>query len=146
MRDLEIAKQRMHEKSFSLVVAKDGKIVFETKLPGISGFLGVIEEFGRKDLRGSSVADKVVGRAAAMLCVYCGIKAVYAAILSKGGKEVLEENGVTLEFENLVSNILNQRKTDACPFEKAVATTSDAEKAYEKLRLCMEKNPAKHGS
>jgi len=137
MRELEIAKQRMREKGFSLVIAKDGKVIFETKLQGVSGFLGAIEKFGREDLRGSSVADKVVGRAAALLCVYCGVKAVYASVLSEGGKEMLEKNSVALEFENLVPNILNQLKTDACPFEKVVTTVADAEKAYEKLKLCM---------
>jgi len=137
MNDLEAAKRRLREKGFSLVITKNGSVVFETKLQGISGFLEAIEKFGRKSLHGCFVADKVVGRAAALLCVYCGVRAVYAVVLSKGGREVLEENRVTLEFGNLVPNVLNQRKTDVCPFEKVVADISNAEEAYEKLKTCM---------
>jgi len=137
MQDLEIAKRRLREKGFSLVIAKDEEVVFETKQSGVGGFLSVIEKFGRKKLHGSSVADKVIGRAAALLCVYCGVKALYAVVLSNGGKEVLEGNGVFFGFESLAPNILNQQKTDVCPFEKVVIVVSDVEEAYEKLKSYM---------
>ena len=137
MSDLEIAKRRLLEKGFSLVLVKEGKIVFETKQPGVSGFLEAIGKFGKEVLEGSSVADKIVGRAAAMLCVYCGVKAVYAVVLSKGGKKVLEDQGVSLEFESLVPSILNRQQTGMCPFEKIVATTSNVKEAYEKLKSCI---------
>ena len=138
MSDLQIAKRHLQKEDFSLVVAKDEKIIFETKLQGIGGFLLAIERFGREKLAGSSVADKVVGRAAALLCVYCGVKAVYATVLSEGGKEVLKENGIAFEFDNLVLRILNHQKTDTCPFEKVVSNISNAEEAYEELKSCME--------
>jgi hypothetical protein len=137
MRDLEIAKSQLRRKNCSLVIAKDGKVIFETKESGVSGFLSAIDKLGRSGLYGSSVADRVVGRAAAMLCVYCSVKAVYAIVASNGGREVLKEHGVPLEFENLVPNILNRQQTDTCPFEKVVATISDAKEAYERLRSCI---------
>jgi hypothetical protein len=139
MLDIEIAKQQLLEKGLSLVIAKDGKIIFETRQSGVSGFLSAIEERGRESLHGASVADKIVGRAAALLCVYCGVKAVYAVVLSDGGKRVLKENSVSLEFENLVPSILNRQKTGTCPFEKLVLTISDEEEAYEKLKSCVSK-------
>ena len=135
--DLEIAKRQLRKRGFSLVIAKDGKIIFETRQSGVSGFLKAIDEFGKRGLAGSSIADRVVGRAAAMLCVFCGVKAVNAVILSKGGKELLEENGVSFQFESLVPNILNRQQTGVCPFEKIVATISNAEEAYEKLKTCI---------
>ena len=137
MGDLEIAKNQLQRKNCSLVIAKDSKVIFETKQSGVSGFLHAIDKFGRSDLYGSSVADRVVGRAAAMLCLYCSVEAVYAIIASNGGREVLGEHGVPLEFENLVPNILNRQQTGTCPFEKAVATISDAEEAYESLKSCI---------
>lgn len=137
MSDLEIAKHRLLEKGFSLVIVKAGKIVFETMQSGVSGFLKAIEMFGKEGLKGSSVADKIVGRAAAMLCVYCGVKAVYAVVLSNGGKEVLEKYGLLSESESLVPSILNRQQTGMCPFEKIVATISNVEEAYEKLKSCI---------
>jgi uncharacterized linocin/CFP29 family protein len=137
MLDVEIAKRQLLEKGFSLVIVKDEKILFETRQSGVSGFLSAIEELDRENLHRASVADRIVGRAAALLCVYCGVKAVYAVILSDGGKRVLKENDVALEFENLVPSILNRQKTGTCPFEKIVSTISDGEEAYEKLKSCI---------
>jgi hypothetical protein len=137
MSDLEIAKRQLRKGGFSLVIAKGGRIVFETRQSGVSGFLKAIDEFGKRGLAGSSIADRVVGRAAAMLCVYCGVRAVYAVIVSNRGKELLEENGVSFQFESLVPNILNRQQTGVCPFEKVVAPISNAGEAYEKLKTCM---------
>jgi hypothetical protein len=139
MLDVETAKRRLLEKGFSLVIAKDGKIVFETKQSGVGGFLAAIDKFGKESLQEASVADRIVGRAAALLCVYCGIRAAYAVVLSEGGKEVLEENAVSLEFESLVPSILNRQKSGTCPFEKIVSTVFSSEEAYERLKSCVPK-------
>jgi hypothetical protein len=139
MLDLEIAKHRLQEGGLSLVIAKEEKIVFETMQSGVSGFLSAIDSFGRDDLVDSSIADKVVGRAAAMLCVYCGVKGVYAVILSDGGKDLLEKNDISFQFEHLVPSILNRQRTEACPFERVVAAITDAEEAYGKLKSCIVK-------
>ena len=137
MLDVKIAKHQLLEKGFSLVIVKDEKIIFETRQSGVSGFLSAIEELGRERLRGASVADRIVGRAAALLCVYCSVRSVYAVVLSDGGKRLLKENDVALEFENLVPSILNRQKTGTCPFEKIVSTISNGEEAYEKLKSCV---------
>lgn len=137
MTDAEVAKSRLLRNGSSLVIVKDGKVVFETGQPGVGGFLSAIKKLGRERLHGASVADRIVGRAAALLCVYCGVRAAYAVVLSQGGKKVLEENTVAFKFEYLVPTILNRQKTDACPFEKLVSTVSDAEEAYERLKSCM---------
>lgn len=137
MSDLEEAKSRLLANSSSLVIVKDRKVVFETGQSGVGGFLSAIKELGRERLCGASVADRIVGRAAALLCVYCSVKAAYAIVLSEGGKKVLEENDVAFKFENLVPTILNRQKTGACPFERLVSAVSDAEEAYERLKSCM---------
>jgi len=136
MPDLEIAKRYLHEKGYSLVIAKGGRIVFATRQSGVSGFLRAIDEFSKDGLIDSSVADRIVGRAAAMLCLYCAVKAVYAVILSESGKELLEKNSVPFQFESLVPNILNRQKTGTCPFEQTVSSISNMEEAYEKLKSC----------
>ena len=60
MTDLEIAKHRLLEKGFSLVIAKNRSVLFETQQSGVSCFLLAIEKFSRKALDDSSVADRVV--------------------------------------------------------------------------------------
>ncbi|PVX24834.1 MAG: DUF1893 domain-containing protein [Candidatus Bathyarchaeum sp.] len=136
--DVEIAKSQLIGKNLSLVIAKNGQVIFETKKPGIGGFLQVIEQFDTK-LSGSSVADRIVGVAAAMLCVYIKVDSVFALTISEGGMKVLKDSGVTFEFKNKVSNILNRDKTDVCPFEKRAMASKNAEEAYVSLKAFAKK-------
>jgi hypothetical protein len=131
--DLELAKLKLIEEDFSLVVVKKGKVVFETKKQGVSGFLKAIEKMHQK-LFDASVADKIVGVAAAMLCVYSGVSSVFALTVSEGGIMVLEENNIVCLFEKKVSSILNRDKTDVCPFEKTALASETSEEAYVKLK------------
>jgi len=133
MQDLKLAERRLKQKNLDLVIAKKGKIIFENGLLGIRGLLYAIEKLG-KEFVGSSVADRIVGRAAAMLCVYSKAASVFAVMISEEGIKVLEENKVFYQFENRVPNILNQEGTDICPFEKLVMGFTKPEEAYRKLK------------
>jgi hypothetical protein len=140
MLDLELAKYRLKEKDFTLVVAKAGQIVFETRLRGVAGLLQAIEKL-EKELVGCSVADRVVGGAAAMLCVYSHVAHVFAIILSKAGQRVLAMNNLSYQYEMLVPNILNHNKHEVCPFEKLAAKIKDPEETYKELKR-LQKNLA----
>jgi hypothetical protein len=131
--DLNLAKNRLIQKGLSLVIVKDAKVFFETESHGISDLVKAIEKL-RDDAKGSSVADRIVGRAAALLFVFSGVKAVFAVTASDGGIEVLKKNSVFCEYESRVTSVLNLKRTDVCPFEKLVAKLSSPEKAYEMLR------------
>jgi len=133
--DLEIAKLKLIENDLSLVIVKNGKVVFETKKQGINGFLQAIEKLN-KTLVAASVADKIVGVAAAMLCVYAGVSSVFALTVSEGGLGVLEDNNIVCLFEKKVSNIMNRSKNDVCPFEKVAMDSGSSEEAYVNLKSC----------
>jgi len=131
--DLEFAKLKLIENGLSLVIVKKGTVIFETKKQGISGFLQAIETL-KQDLVGASVADKIVGEAAALLFVYSRVSSVFALAVSSGGIRVLEDNNIVCLFEKKVSNILNRSKTDVCPFEKLAMDSRSPEEAYLKLK------------
>jgi len=131
--DLALAKQRLSQENLSLVIAKKGKVLFETQAQGISGLLEAIKKI-EKNIRASSVADRIVGRAAALLLVYSGVVAVFAVTVSDSGIEVLKDHSISNEFEKQVPNILNREKSDVCPFEKLVAKVYDPKEAYEALK------------
>jgi len=133
MQDLKLAKRILKEKALTLVVVKKDAIIFEAKSHGINDFLHAIEKF-RKKLAGSAVADRIVGRAAALLCAYSKAASVFAVTVSEEGRKVLEDWDIFCEFENSVAHILNYQKTDVCPFEKLAASLTDPIQAYEKLK------------
>ncbi len=132
-RDLELAKSRLKERDLTLAVVKEGKVIFETKSQGVEGLLQAIEKIGAR-LAASSVADKIVGAAAAMLYVYSKVSSVFAIMISQEGIRVLEDNNIVYRFENEVPNILNHEKTDICPFERLAIGSKDPKEAYTMLR------------
>jgi hypothetical protein len=137
MSDLDIAKSKLYEEELTLTIVKNGEVLFETGSHRISGFLGAVEQLGA-GLEGASVADRVAGKAIALLCVYAGIRHVYAEVLSRKAKAVFEENGINHEWKELVANILNLNKSQVCPFEKAAAEISDPKDAYKAFKVLQE--------
>ena len=134
MQDILLAERRLKEKeSLTLVIAKDGRVLFETESHGIMTFVQTIEKLD-KQLYGSAVADKIIGHAAALLCGYSKVASVFAVMISEEGIRVLEENGIPYQFETRVPNILNREKTDVCPFEKLTASSRTPEEAYKALK------------
>jgi hypothetical protein len=137
MSALETAKNRLYEEDLTLAVVKNTEVLFETDSHRISGFLGAIEQLGTK-LEGASVADRVAGKAIALLCVYAGIREVYAEVLSRKAKAVFDENRIPCEWKELVDNILNLNRSGICPFEKAAVDICDPEKAYAKFKAFLQ--------
>jgi len=133
MKDLEVARVRLKKGNLSLVIVKDGKIIFETKSSGLMGFLQAINLVD-EELAESSVADKVMGRAAALLSVYSHVSAVFAITISEEGTKVLEDNNVPYQFENCVPKILNSKGCGVCPFEKLTTPITNPAEAYLKLK------------
>lgn len=131
--DLDVARQRLEQQNFVLVVAKGGRVIFETKSPGIRGLLETLRQHG-DHMKGSSAADKIVGKAAALLLVYSGVEAVFALTASDGGIQVLEDHGVFHMYRRRVPCILDSLKVDVCPFEKLTADVSDPKEAFKILK------------
>ncbi len=138
MRDLELAKKQLYDKQQTLVITKNRQVLFQTDSHRISGFICAIDRFG-SELHGASVADRVSGKALALLCVYAGIREVYAEILSRTAKPIFEENTVVIEWKEIVDNILNDNKTDVCTFEKAATGISDPNASFSAFKSLLEK-------
>lgn len=112
---------------------KDGHIIFEMSSHGISGMLEAINRFENK-LGGTSVADKVAGKATALLCVCARVKEVYASTFSQKAEEVFDENALHVETDCLVQEVLDTNRADSCPLEKAVLRVSHPRRGYVKLK------------
>ncbi len=137
MRDLDVAKNELFKKSLALVIVKDGKIIYETRSHRISGFMQAIDKF-KKEVEDSCVADRVVGKAVALLCLYAGIRGVHAVVLSRQAQSVLESQEVFYQFGEVVDAVLDSSRTGTCPFEGVAAGLSDPEEAYEAFKKMQE--------
>lgn len=87
-----------------------------------------------EDLRGFCAADRVVGRAAALLYARMGVAAVYAPLMSEGARDVLCEHGIRAECDSTAAFIANRANTGPCPMEQAVYHISDPDEALSAIR------------
>lgn len=122
MTDLQTAITHLAGHTLALCKGED---ILTSDKRGMAPMLGWIRE-GR-DLHGYTAADRVVGKAAAMLFVKAGVCEIYAQTLSKSGKAFLENRGITVHYGELAEHILNRDGTDICPMERTVADVDDVD-------------------
>ncbi len=134
MSDLEKAKQLLSDGSYTCVLCREDEVTTSVQR-GVKPLVALIES-GR-DFCGCSAADKVVGRATAFLYVLLGVRAVYAAVISKAALEVLNANHITVESGTVSEYIVNRSGDGMCPFEAAVLETDTPQAAYEEIRRKM---------
>lgn len=89
-------------------------------------------------LRDAFIADKVIGKAAALLLADAGIRELYAHVMSAEACRILEEARIPYNFSILVPQIINRRGDDLCPMEKSVRTVEKPADAYEVLKKAVE--------
>ena len=129
MTDIETAKYNL--KGHSICVCRDGSF-FTSDGRGISPMMSFITE--GKDLQGYSVADVIVGKAAAMLFVKAGISAVYGEVMTVAARDYLASNGIPCSCKTLTERIINRNGDDICPMEKTVTDIEDYEEGYIALK------------
>lgn len=136
--DEACAARLLREKGLSCVLVK-GETVIESTEKGIRPVLELVES--HKDLSGFAAADRIVGKAAAMLYVCLGVSSVYAEVMSREGQKMLETHGIPHACGVLTEQIINRKGTGPCPMEEAVAGLSDPKKAPAVLREKLSRLP-----
>lgn len=135
MSDIERAQELLQTGEYTCVLTKADKVITATAR-GISPMVGFISNC--TDLNGFSAADKIVGKAAALLFVLAGVKEVYAAVLSQKAQEVFLNHGIKFSCDTLAEAIINRAGTDLCPMEKAVADIDDPCAAFEAIKKTLD--------
>ena len=131
MGDFERAWALLQEEGFTCVLCS-GDQVLTSRLRGVKPLLTWLDE--GLDLKGFTAADKVVGKAAAFLYVLLGVKEVYAQVMSRPAKAILEAHGIPNGCEEEVPAIRNRTNTGFCPMETAVWEISDPQEALTAIR------------
>lgn len=129
--NLEKAIKILKDNHFTFVAVNENNIISDDNI-GIKPLMNLIEN--KVDLKGYSVADKVIGKAAAFLYILLNVNEVYVYTVSKHALSIFNENNVTVYYEKLVDNIINRDKTGICPMEKSVIDISEAHQALEVIR------------
>lgn len=113
-------------------VARDGREHTSDK----RGIAPVLELLDADDafLQDAAVADKVVGKAAALLFVRGGVGSVYAQTISEPAAAVLRAHKVLFVCRETVPHIVNRTGDGMCPMEQCVWKIDDPKTAEVALR------------
>ena len=134
---LEQARRMIAEGKAECVVIRGGRF-FSERGRGVAPLLEFHDHREAGFLRGATVVDKVVGRAAAAVVVAGGVARVHGETMSEDAKTYLEGRGVAVSYTTLVPRILNEDKSDTCPLEKAIEGLDDPEQMLTALRKRIE--------
>ena len=124
--DLERAKEILAQTGSTCVLCRD-EITYTTTQRGVAPLLSWLES--GVDTCGFSAADKVVGKAAALLYCLLGIRRVHGNVISEAAVKVLRRNGVEVYWDRLTDGIRNRTNTGPCPMEAATAHIDNPEEA-----------------
>lgn len=113
-------------KEHTLVMEKDGVVsTFDQR-----GIKPLLKQLKQGNFENAFLADRIIGKAAALLYVYGKVKKVYTPTISKPAIQVFEEYGIDYTADQVIENIKNREKTGLCPMETKVLFTSDPVEAY----------------
>lgn len=118
----------------SLVVKNHGIVTTYSK-PGVRDLEHLLDH-DPEMLDGATIADKVIGKAAAAMVVVGGVKELYAEVMSKKAIPFLEEAGIAYSYGTLVDTI--KEEGDRCQLEKITAPATTPEETVALLRTHFE--------
>lgn len=115
----------LHEGAHSLVISSRNEVrKFDGR--GVSDLRRLLKEEPDM-LKGASIADKVVGKAAAALMILGGVDELHADVISCQALALLAQTTMKTTFDKEVPHIINRANTGWCPMETCCKDCQTAE-------------------
>ena len=128
---LDKAKSLLLTSASTIAVVSNGE-VFTSQERGVKPLLHLLTE-KKGFLKGASVADKVIGKAAALLMVLGEIKEVHTLIISEPAIKVFEKYNIPCYYDKKVERIVNRTGDGLCPMETLCLDVEEPKKAFQKI-------------
>lgn len=129
MNDLNKATTLLEREGYTCVLCRDDR-VYTSRHRGVRPLMELLET----DVSGFSAADKVVGKATALLYCLLGIRKLYAKVISDDALDVLQAHGIEVQWDQQVPYIVNREGNGRCPMELATKHVSDPALAPDAIR------------
>ena len=122
-------KNILLEENHTIVIYKKDASVYTSNDRGVAPLMKLLKE-NKYQLKEALVADKVIGKAAALLMVYANIKEVYTPTISIPALYVFNNYGIKIHYDKKVERIINRRGDGLCPMETLCLNIENPEEAY----------------
>lgn len=117
--------------SVSLLAVKDDAVFLHEKGRGIMPLLSLYES---GNMQGAEIYDKVIGKAAAILCILGKAKFVYGALMSEEAEKLLISSNIEACCSVSTKTIQNRKGDGPCPMELVVENLTDINDAPQIIR------------
>lgn len=128
---LEKAKSILLSSASTIAVISNGE-VFTSQERGVKPLLFLLKE-KKEFLKGASVADKVIGKAAALLMALGEIKEVHTLIISEPAIKVFEKHNIPCFYDKKVTRIVNRTGDGLCPMESLCLDVENPQEAFDRI-------------
>ena len=139
---LAAARKMIVTETATCILLKNGEIVHTGSGRGVKPLLAAYEE-NPSLLRGAVLADKIIGKAAAMIAVLGGVRQVFALTMSTAAREYLAAHNIPSACGHEVKMIFNRTGDGLCPLEQSVLELSEPEAGYRALKETIRRLMAK---
>ncbi len=102
--------------SDTLRIYKGDKLIFSSEKDRLLPLVEYLDKFGSRH-RKIVIFDRILGRAAALLCIKANCHEVYSPLGSQLAVGVLGKHGIRYHFSRTVPCILKPDSTEMCPME-----------------------------
>ena len=144
MNDIQQARKLLEE-GHSLAIVNDGVCIYTGKGSWIHPIVEAYEVLGDA-LHGAAVADRIIGKAAAILCIRGRVGQVYTPIASRAAVEAFTRAGIPMTCDTQVEGIMSRSGTGLCLAEKALMDLEELDEAFYALWKLLGKSlPADKG-
>jgi hypothetical protein len=133
MSDVAAARSILDAENLAFVIVRDQVVLARGAERGVSELFATIETLGA-NAKDASLADKVIGKAVALIAISAGIRAVSTPLASRSAERVLRAHGLAVTADAFVPEIMNRKRDALCPLEQLTHSIDDASMAVMKLR------------
>ncbi len=129
--NLKSLQEKLNNEDLTLV-AQIQDTIYTSQLKGIAPLINPMKE-NQLFFKDAIVVDRVIGKAAAMLLALSQVQYIYAYVLSRKAREILDAYKIDYDYEKLADYIVNREHTGMCPMEKTVYDMTDLNEALAAL-------------
>ena len=126
-------KDILLKENHTIVIYKSDASVVVSNDRGVAPLIQLLNE-DASQLRDAMVVDKVIGKAAALLMVYAGIKEVYTPTISEPAVKVFDNHNIKFTYDKVVERIVNRKGDGLCPMETLCLNIDTPEEAFDVIR------------
>lgn len=137
--DIAVARKHLvQHDGLKVVAVKGGDVIGSGRGKGILPLLNLVDELG-PELEGGSVADRVIGRAAAFILLQAKVKGVFGQTLSTEAESLLQAAGLEVAGDERVPFIMRPDGLERCIMEQQVLGITEPAEAVDRLRRFVER-------